>query len=137
MTRPTGYWGFDYDSAYPGQRNMIVDGFTPKVGLQYDVSDNVMVWSVYSEGYRVGGTNRGRGIPTLPLFYESDIIENMELGLKSNCMEGTVQFNTAHYDIAWKDMQLEVTGPSFNIGEPWQAVVANLGDAKVRGRDAN
>ncbi len=137
VNRPTGYWGFDYDSAYPGQRNMVDDGFTPKVGLQYDVSDNVMIWSVYSEGYRVGGTNRGRGIPTLPLFYESDMIENMEFGLKSNWMEDTVQFNATLYDMAWKDMQLEVTDPSFSIGEPWQAVVANLGDAKVRGMDAN
>jgi len=137
VNRPAGYWGFDYDSAYPGQRSMVDDGFTPKVGLQYDVSDNVMVWSVYSEGYRVGGTNRGRGIPTLPLFYDSDLIENMEFGLKSNWMDDTVQFNATMYQMEWKDMQLEVTDPSFSIGQPWQAVVANLGDATVRGMDAS
>jgi outer membrane receptor protein involved in Fe transport len=137
VNRPTGYWGFDYQAAYPGQRQMLDDGFTPKVGLQYDVSDNVMVWTVYSEGYRVGGTNRGRGTPTLPLFYDSDLIENMEFGLKSNWMDDTVQFNATMYQMEWNDMQLEVTDPSFSIGEPWQAVVANLGDGTVRGMDAS
>ncbi|MDA8598664.1 TonB-dependent receptor [Porticoccaceae bacterium] len=116
-------------------RDALDDGFTPKVGLQYDLTDNMMVWGVYSEGYRVGGTNRGRGIPTLPVNYESDIIENMELGLKSTWMDDTVQVNATFYDMVWKDMQLEVTDPSFAIGEPWQAVVANLGDATVKGMD--
>jgi outer membrane receptor protein involved in Fe transport len=137
VNRPSGYWGFDYQAAYPGQRQMVDDGFTPKVGLQYDVSDNIMVWTVYSEGYRVGGTNRGRGIPTLPLFYDSDLIENMEFGLKSNWMDDTVQLNATMYQMEWKDMQLEVTDPSFSIGQPWQAVVANLGDGTVRGMDVS
>ena len=116
-------------------RDALDDGFTPKVGLQYDLTDNMMVWGVYSEGYRVGGTNRGRGVPTLPVNYESDIIENMELGIKSTWMDDTVQVNATLYDMVWKDMQLEVTDPSFAIGEPWQAVVANLGDATVKGMD--
>ena len=50
-------------------------------------------------------------------------------------MDDTVQVNATFYDMVWKDMQLEVTDPSFAIGEPWQAVVANLGDATVKGMD--
>ena len=36
------------------------DGFTPKYGLEFYVNNDVMLYGVYSEGYRVGGTNRGR-----------------------------------------------------------------------------
>lgn len=111
------------------------DGFIPKFGLQYDLADNLMVWTVYSEGFRVGGTNRGRGIPTLPVDYGSDIVENTEFGLKSTWNDGKLQVNATLYDMKWKDMQLEVTDPSFAIGEPWQAVVANLGDASISGAD--
>jgi iron complex outermembrane recepter protein len=111
------------------------DGFIPKFGLQYDLADNIMIWSVYSEGFRVGGTNRGRGIPTLPVDYESDIVENTEFGLKSTWNDGKLQVNATLYDMTWNDMQLEVTDPSFAIGEPWQAVVANLGDASISGAD--
>ena len=37
------------------------DGFIPKYGLELQVLEDVMVYGVYSEGFRVGGTNRGRG----------------------------------------------------------------------------
>ena len=50
------------------------DGFIPKYGLELQVLEDVMVYGVYSEGFRVGGTNRGRGLdrggPTLPVDYE-------------------------------------------------------------------
>ncbi|MCH1555223.1 MAG: TonB-dependent receptor, partial [Pseudomonadales bacterium] len=34
------------------------DGFIPKVGLEFNISSDLMFYGVYSEGYRVGGTNR-------------------------------------------------------------------------------
>jgi iron complex outermembrane receptor protein len=115
------------------------DGFIPKYGLELKLSDDVMVYGVYSEGYRVGGTNRGRGLdkggPTLPVVYESDIIENMEFGLKSTFADGRVVLNAVYYDMQWKDMQIEVTDPSFNLGIPFQIVVGNVGDATVKGFD--
>ena len=120
--------------ATPG-RSASDDGFIPKFGLQYDLTDDLMVWGIYSEGYRVGGTNRGRGMPTLPVDYGSDIVENTEFGLKSTWNDGKVQVNATLYEMQWNDMQLEVTDPSFAIGEPWQAVVANLGDASISGAD--
>ena len=97
----------------------------------------MMVWGVYSEGYRVGGTNRARGTPTLPVEYGQDIIENKEIGLKSSWADNTIQFNATYYEMSWSDMQLELTDPAFSIGEPWQAVVANLGDGTVKGMDVD
>jgi len=111
------------------------DGFIPKFGFEFNVNQDVMLYGIYSEGYRVGGTNRGRGIPTLPVVYESDIIENTELGLKSQFADGKVQLNAVFYTMEWADMQLEVTDPSFNLGEPFQIVVGNVGDATIKGID--
>lgn len=111
------------------------DGFSPKFGIEFNVSQDVMIYGIYSEGYRVGGTNRGRGIPTLPVTYESDIIENTELGIKSQFADGKVQLNAVFYTMEWADMQLEVTDPSFNLGEPFQVVVGNVGDATIEGFD--
>ena len=130
------------------------DGFIPKYGLELQINDDVMVYGVYSEGYRVGGTNRGRGIdlggPTLPVAYESDILENTEFGLKSTFADGRVVFNAVYYDMKWNDMQIEVTDPSFNLASysevdvngdplygsiPFQIVVGNVGDATVTGID--
>ena len=35
-------------------RTMTDDGFIPKVGLQYNFSQDVMIYGVYSEGFRTG-----------------------------------------------------------------------------------
>lgn len=115
------------------------DGFIPKYGLELQITDDIMMYGIYSEGYRVGGTNRGRGLdkggPTLPVVYESDMLENMEFGFKSTFADGRVIFNAVYYDMQWKNMQLEVTDPSFNLGIPFQIVVGNVGDGTVKGFD--
>ena len=130
------------------------DGFIPKYGLELQINEDIMIYGVYSEGYRVGGTNRGRGIdlggPTLPVAYESDILENKEFGLKSTFADGRIVFNAVYYDMTWNDMQIEVTDPSFNLASfspvdgngdpiygsiPFQVVVGNVGDATVKGFD--
>jgi outer membrane receptor protein involved in Fe transport len=124
------------------------DGFIPKYGLEFNVNDDVMLYTVYSEGFRVGGTNRGRGLdlggPTLPVNYESDILENTEFGLKSTWLDGSIMLNAMYYTMKWKDMQIEVTDPSNQLGSlsggeypniPFQIVVGNVGDATVKGYD--
>jgi outer membrane receptor protein involved in Fe transport len=130
------------------------DGFIPKYGLELQVLEDVMVYGVYSEGFRVGGTNRGRGLdrggPTLPVDYESDILENTEFGLKSSFFDGRVVFNAVYYTMKWNDMQIEVTDPSNALGTfsvqdengdplygniPFQIVVGNVGNATVKGFD--
>jgi outer membrane receptor protein involved in Fe transport len=115
------------------------DGFIPKYGLELQITEDIMVYGVYSEGYRVGGTNRGRGVsnggPTLPIVYESDMVENTEFGLKSVFADGKVILNAVYYDMTWEDMQGEVTDPSFAFGVPFQVVVANVGEATVKGFD--
>jgi len=124
------------------------DGFIPKYGLEFHLNDDIMAYGIYSEGYRVGGTNRGRGLdlggPTLPVVYESDILENTEFGLKSTFADGKILLNAVYYTMKWKDMQIEVTDPSNQLGIlsggaypniPFQIVVGNVGDATVKGYD--
>ena len=111
------------------------DGWLPKLGLQYFWGDDKMVYALYSEGFRTGGSNRARGTPTLPIQYESDLLKNYEAGLKSRWAGGKVQLNVIGYHQAWEDMQLELTDPSYAYGEPYQTVIANVGDAVVDGVD--
>jgi outer membrane receptor protein involved in Fe transport len=111
------------------------DGWLPKVGFQYFFEDDRMFYALYSEGFRTGGINRARGNPTLPIQYESDLLKNWEAGIKTRWMGGKVQFNLIGYHQVWEDMQLELTDPSYAYGEPFQTVIANVGDANVDGVD--
>ena len=103
-----------------------------------------MIYALYSEGFRPGGTNRKRGNPALPSGFESDFLNNYELGLKTQWLEGRLQANVTVFIMDWEDYQLEVVEPSHTpcsaatpegqpCGEPWQKVVTNVGDASSDG----
>ena len=112
------------------------DGVLPKLGFQYFFKEDRMFYALYSEGFRSGGINRARGNPTLPIQYKSDLLNNYEAGLKSRWLGGTLQFNLIGYHQVWKDMQLELVDPSYwCCDEPYQTVLANVGDAVVDGMD--
>lgn len=113
------------------------DGVLPKLGLQYFFADDAMLYGLYSEGFRTGGINRARGNPVLPVQYNSDLLRNYELGLKSRWLDGRLQMNVIGYHQVWEDMQLELTDPGYTLDppEPFQTVIANVGDAIVDGVD--
>ena len=120
-------------------------GWVPKFSLAYNATDNNMFYALYSEGFRPGGTNRGRGDPFFPTQYDSDKLKNFEIGTKNTLANGRVRLNATYFNMKWKDYQLEVVDPSNrpcgsenappepNCGQPWQKVVANVGNAKSQG----
>lgn len=126
--------------------------FIPKISMSYTFDDNQMVYGLYTQGKRPGGVNRQRGEPFFPANYESDLMDNYELGYKSNFAQGRGRFNVTAYHMVWSDYQLELADPSSVdcvdpdtgvgnpdlaipgvCGQPYQVVVANAGDAHISG----
>lgn len=107
--------------------------FVPKLSVSWQVADDKMLYAMYTEGFRPGGINRGRGNYTVPLIYEADNVANTEIGMKTRWANGRVQFNVTAFYMDWSNYQLEVLDPSFYDGEPWQTVVANAGNAHTSG----
>jgi outer membrane receptor for ferric coprogen and ferric-rhodotorulic acid len=72
----------------------------------------------------------------MPLTFESDILENMEIGIKSTWFDGRLQVNATVYEMTWDDTQVQVVDPAKEyFGETFVYVVGNLGDAEVEGFD--
>lgn len=121
------------------------DQVIPKISLSYAFDDDKMVYGLYTQGVRQGGVNRSRGQPFFPSSYDSDLMNNYEMGYKSNFAEGKGRFNVTGYYMLWEDYQLNIVDPSQApcpdpndaipgiCGQPWQAVVANLGEAHIQG----
>ncbi len=119
--------------------------WVPKVSLSWNVTDTSLLYALYSEGFRPGGTNRGRGMPFFPQQYDSDKLKNIEFGSKNTFAGGRVRLNLTYFNMKWEDYQLEVVDPSNrpcggenappepNCGQPWQKVVANVGNARSKG----
>jgi outer membrane receptor protein involved in Fe transport len=93
------------------------DGVRGKLSLNYIPNDSLAVFAIYSEGYRPGGNNGPstpvscRNDPAVGDYkdrYESDEIENYEIGFKGFAFNRRVQFSSAIYQIDWTGVQAAV-----------------------------
>lgn len=137
----------------PAGRTGEENQFVPKLSLSYNLDDSKMVYALYTRGARQGGVNRSRGEPFFPNTYDSDIMDNYELGYKSTFGNGRGRLNLTAYRMDWSDYQLQLVDPTdkpcldengiplpeseFSIpgvcGQPWQTLIANAGDAHIDG----
>ena len=131
-----GYFG-GFGSAYYGHDNDRVEkdsGTSPKFAAAYALDNGALLYLNYSQGYRPGGTNRtNKNSDAAPLFYDSDELNNVELGYKYASRDGTKRYNVALYSMHWKDMQsanfdLDLASIQFN---------SNIGDAVIEGLEAD
>ncbi len=96
-----------------------------KLNATYKITDDVLVYATWSQGFRPGGINR-RG--TLPP-YLADTLDNYELGWKTRF--GDVTFNGAVYQEDWNDIQLSFLGAN-GLTE-----IRNAGIARIRGIESD
>ncbi len=124
----------------------LIDGedkdWVPKIGLSYQINDNSMVYGLYSEGFRPGASNRLRGLSAYPEEYDADKLKNWEIGTKNTFANGRVRLNATYFNMSWVDYQIELIDPAFQpcsdshpppCGQPWQKIVANIGNASNTG----
>ena len=69
-----------------------------------------------TDGFRPGGFNRGAAsrnpnYPNVPLTYSTDNAENVEFGVKSIFLEGSLRFNANLYQVNWKNIQVSRLDP--------------------------
>ena len=119
----------------------------PKFSLSYTPNDNSLLYALYSEGFRPGGTNRTRSeFGFFPTQFDSDLLKNTEFGGKFTLADGRARLNVTYFDMTWENYQLELIDPSQRpcgapgapeapfCGQPWQKVVGNIGgDASSKG----
>lgn len=108
------------------------DLFNPRVSLRWHLNDDVMVYATYSEGFRSGGQNDLFVlVPNSSTFYDSETLESIELGIKSDLWDNRLRINAAWYYADWSDLQAVVAEGPGGIGE----VVGNFTDAHTSGVD--
>lgn len=103
--------------------------FIPKVSLTWKPNDDVMVYALYSEGFRIGGINvYSAAVPGLPLTFASDTTKNYEIGTRFDLVDKTLSVDVTAYHIDWGNVQARLFTPvDFN------AYTVNGGGADVDG----
>jgi iron complex outermembrane recepter protein len=120
--------------------------WTPSLNIQYDFSDDIMLYATYSEGYKAGGFDArggngfsagatdswGRSYSTLSLGaenfeFDQEEAETIEIGAKMSVLDGAGELNVALFHTDYTDMQVSVYDGIFGFN------VLNAGAATVRG----
>jgi iron complex outermembrane receptor protein len=112
----------------PGEASF--DRFSPRIGLEWQPSDDLLIFASYAEGFRSGGFN-GRLIlpqPEVPT-YEPDTNDAYELGFKSDLLDGMVRFNATAFYSKYEGIQQTIADPTV------QFRVANAGNAVLYGAE--
>jgi outer membrane receptor protein involved in Fe transport len=125
--------------------SLTVDDIIIKASLDWQVSDEVMLFTAYSEGFRPPVTNRvGGGVAKnqegafdgfrIPVYSTTDSLDNIELGFKSTLFDQTLRFNATAYYSKISDLQTSRFDPT-NIS--FLVFTDNVGDAEIKGIDGD
>lgn len=103
---------------------------TPKLGLDWKVTSNLLTYASWTKGYRAGGFNPRN--PDTGLFdptpYGEETVDSYEVGLKFMSDDRRFRLNAAAYVAMYEDLQL----PVFMTGTN-QLYTINASGAKVKG----
>ena len=117
-----------------------ISEFSPMANIAYDVTDNVMVYTSYSEGFKSGGFTQRVFPPIIPPYtaapgtqpvdlipgYEPEFVKVMEVGFKAKLFDNRLRLNAAAFDTSYDDLQVQV----FTSVAP---VTKNAGQASIQG----
>ena len=124
---------------------LTVDDTIFKASLDYKLNDDILLFTTYSEGFRPPVTNRvGGGLATnqngafdgfrIPVYSTTDSLDNYELGLKGDFLDGILRVNATAYYSEITDLQTSRFDPT-NIS--FLVFTDNVGDAEIKGLDAD
>lgn len=107
--------------------------FTPKIGLDYRPTDDLMIYASWSRGYRSGGfSGRGLSLISSTTPYNPETVNAYEVGLKSEFWDHRVALNIAGFYTDYKNIQQSTT-ISLEGGVGNETIVTNATSAKIKG----
>lgn len=113
--------------------------FTPRVSLDYDLSEDNLVYASYSRGYRAGGFNGRANSPSaVATSFEPETVDSFEIGSKNSFANGDFIVNFAAFYATYDDKQEDVvqaTPPG--SANPQETVTLNAASAEIKGLEVD
>jgi len=126
--------GINVDSVLEGQSPTTLDDTIFKGNLSWQATDELLLYATFSEGFRAGAFNRngtGTTPQDIPFFFESDELQNFEIGWKSRWLGGALQFNGAAFFMDFSDIQTQV----LDLDISFVSFTDNVADAEIWGAE--
>jgi len=100
--------------------------FTPAVNVQWDATDETMLYASYTEGFKAGGFDARSNVNT-NFEFEEELAESFELGAKMSLDDGAAELNVAIYRTEYTDLQTSQFDGVLGFN------VTNAGEATIQG----
>lgn len=101
---------------------------TPRIALNYQVDESIMLYASYTEGFKSGGWN-ARGTQALELQpFGPEFVDSYELGVRAEILDGRARLNGTLFRAEYSDLQVPSVFPQAST-----FVTLNSGDATVDG----
>ncbi|HTX24081.1 MAG TPA: TonB-dependent receptor [Steroidobacteraceae bacterium] len=137
FTGSSDWAGYAWQPKEPSSYSGASHKFNAKVGTNFKITKDLLVYAIFSQGFRDGGINPGIGTSCqangAPIYYKPDTLNNFEVGWKSTLLGGRMTWNGALYYMPWKDYQT----PVFDLAICPTSFNANIGNARIYGVESN
>jgi iron complex outermembrane receptor protein len=121
---------------YPQSAAKVFNSLTPKVGIDWQATPNLLAYFSYTEGYISGGfnpispsTNTGVvGVPGAPTPYGAETVDSYEIGVKFTTDDHKFLINSSLFDAEYQGLQLPVFFPGTS-----NSYTSNASNARIQG----
>ncbi len=106
------------DVAVLGIQSDFTDGdswnqFSPKIGLDFQLNDETLIYSSYAEGFKSGGINMRADVSASPAgfshVFDPEEASSFEVGIKTEFMDNRVRLNAAVFHTDYESVQITST----------------------------
>lgn len=102
--------------------------------VDYNVNDDTLVYASYATGYVAGGFTETCGSAFACLPYNDEENTNIEVGFKSDLMDGRLRLNAALFQTEYESLQRDTVIPRIVDGQSFQETTAvNEGKSTATG----
>jgi outer membrane receptor protein involved in Fe transport len=106
------------------------DGFSPKVGVNYKITPEILLYASYGKAIRSGGYNLRLTSPFDPGTYDQEDMTAYEVGVKADLFDRKLRTNLSAFTN--KYVKLQRTNSTFS-GPNAFTTISNSADARIQG----
>jgi outer membrane receptor protein involved in Fe transport len=109
--------------------------FAPRLTVNYQITDDVMLYGIYAKGYKPGGVNGSSGAQVGSPEYDQEESDNFEVGAKTAWFDARLIANVAVFFNDLTDYQLTTALSNASLFGALTSIVTNQGDGEVFGAE--
>jgi len=99
------------------------DDFSPRVVVDFQANDNVLLYGSYSQGFKSGGFNSFGLSPA----FDSEDVDAFEVGIKTDFADGRARLNASAFTYDYSNLQIRLPVPTGGVD------IQNVGAADISG----